>query len=666
MGFHRRERAATRRCLRLTFWVMVLAITHLPAAEPQNGNGSPITDEERQFWSFQPVKNPPVPSVQNSGWPGSPVDGFILASLEAQGLTPIEPAGRLDLIRRATYDLIGLPPTPLEVESFVNDRSPAAFAKVVDRLLASPHYGERWARHWLDVVRYGDDQLLREYSYRALPHAWRYRDWVVRAFNDDLPYDRFVIQQIAGDLLKDPSGHGGVVAVGLLALGLIYQSDGDTPDGIAVAQAETLDDRVDTVTRGFLGLTVSCARCHDHKFDPIPTEDYYSLAGIFKNTKYVEDAPLAAKAVVERFLRTHKEIADLKKELQASEKTQDEQKTAELRTRLTEVQQAASDIYPRAHSVVDNGSEDMRIAKRGNLLNPGAIAPRRFLRVLAGDEPPRFRQGSGRLELAAAIASPQNPLTARVMVNRIWQHHFGRGIVATASNFGTLGELPTHPQLLDWLAHRFVESGWSIKQLHREIMLSVTYQLGNAGHESNDRIDSGNTWLWRMTRRRLDIEAWRDGLLAVSGQLDRRWGGPPEPDLLSSRRRTLYGTVHRDSKSVSDKFLRLFDFPNPRSGSSGRTVTTVPQQQLFVLNNEFMIEQARALAARIAGEDSETDARIRQAFALLFGRAPLPAELQLGRRFVSDQATAQESAALSLWEQYCQVLLSSNEFMYRP
>jgi cytochrome c553 len=571
----------------------------------------------QRFWSFQPVSRPLPATVTNEGWVRSPVDRFVLARLESKGLQPTWSASRHELIRRASIDLLGLPPTPDDVDQFVQDTSPDAWERLIDRLLASPQYGERWGRYWLDVARYADDQLRTEYFYRPLPHAWRYRDWVVRAFNEDLPYNEFVIRQIAGDLLHESIGHEGVVAVGLLALGMMYQSDGDTPDGIAVAKAETLDDRVDTVTRGFLGLTVSCARCHDHKFDPIPIEDYYSLAGVFNNTKYVEDAPLAASDVVHRYRQSQKVIAEIVKQLKAAEMAKETAKAERLLVQLNRLKQSAPAIFPRAHSVVDSGSEDMRVATRGNLRTPGAVVPRRFLQVLAGDHPSRFTQGSGRLELARAIASPQNPLTARVMVNRIWQHHFGRGLVATASNFGALGEPPTHPQLLDWLSSRFVESGWSIKRLHREIMLSSTYRLSTRFDASNDAVDSGNRLLWRMNRVRLDVEALRDGLLAVSGQLEQRIGGPSIADLLVSRRRSIYGAVHRDNKTESDEFLRMFDFPNPRMSSSGRTLTTVPQQQLFALNSGFMSRQAKALAARVLREHADTDARIQRTFALV-------------------------------------------------
>ena len=578
--------------------------------------GPRVIDLERgrQFWSFRPIGDPVPPNVEHETWAQTPVDRFVAARLEEKQLEPVNKASRRVLIRRVSLDLLGLPPTPDEVEAFVDDAAPDAWARLVDRLLASPHYGERWGRHWLDVARYADDQLEKEFFYRELPHAWRYRDWVVKSLNEDMPYDRFVRQQIAGDLLVNRFGHESTVATGFLALGMIYQDDGGTPEGKAVAQAETLDDRVDTVTRGLLGLTVSCARCHDHKFDPIPTADYYSLAGVFKNAKYVEDAPLVAKEF--------------------------------------------------AHAMLEGGSEDMRVALRGNLLKPGEIAPRRFLRVVAGDDPPQYTRGSGRLELAQSITAADNPLTARVIVNRLWQHHFGRGIVASASNFGALGERPTHPLLLDWLASRLIESGWSLKSVHREILLSATYQRSTQFNRDNDRIDSSNLWLWRMNRSRLDIEAIRDGALAASGELDRRLGGPADADLLGSRRRTIYGAVHRDVQTASDKLLRTFDFPNPRISSSSRSSTTIPQQQLFVLNSQFIIDRARALAGNVPSCSS--DERIRRVFLRVLARQPSSEEVALATAFLGDESHDEAELELSSWEQLCQALLSSNEALYRP
>jgi len=656
------------------------------APDPRTGrpNDGPMQaidwDQAQTFWSFRKIVRPEPPAVMKSSWVRSPIDRFVLARLEQRGLQPVAAATRATLIRRLTLDLTGLPATADEVAAFQADGAADAYARLVDRLLANPRYGETWTRHWLDVVRYADDQLRTEYYYRDLPHAWQYRDWVIRALNADLPYDQFVMEQIAGDLLRGANrpqrfqtvlsgpaaGQDGVVAVGLLALGMMYQSDGNTPDGIAVARAETIDDRVDTVSRGLLGLTVSCARCHDHKFDPIPTEDYYALAGIFNNTKYVETAPIADPLTVARFQKRQSQIKSLQQQLAEARKANDSQQLQTLNDQLQALEQPGIASFSHAHSIVDSGNQDMRLALRGNLRNRGPVVPRRFLRVLSAANRPHFTRGSGRMELAAAIGSPDNPLTARVICNRLWQHHFGRGIVATASNFGNRGAAPTHPQLLDWLASRLVSGRWSLKQVHREILLSATYRLSTDFDADNHRIDGQNLLLWRMERRRLTIEAWRDSLLAVSGNLREQFGGPAAADLLNSDRRTVYGTVRRDRKQASDDLLKIFDFPNPRMTSSGRTLTTVPQQQLFALNNVFVIRQARGLAAQLGSLEANRDNRIQRAFRRVYSREPSPAELQLAQRFLSAASNAANDGSLSLWEQYCQVLLSSNEFLFRP
>ena len=622
--------------------------------------------QARTHWAFQPLTRPDPPAVRDTAWPRNAVDRFVLARLETRRLHPVPRASRHALIRRLTLDLTGLPPDDSEIDDFVADTAPDAWSRLVERLLASPAYGERWGRHWLDVVRYADDQLRTEYYYRPLPHAWRYRDWVVNAFNDDLPYDQFVIRQLAGDLLPDPQRRDGTVAVGLLALGMMYQDDGGTPDGVAIARAETLDDRVDTVTRGLLALTVACARCHDHKFDPIPTADYYSLAGVFNNTGYVDELVLVEPDQAAEFQKVQAHIASLDKQLANARKLDLKRHIVSFGISLAAARHDASLRFPRAHSVKDTGTADMRIALRGNLRKPGPVAPRRFLRVLSGDEAPRFTSGSGRLELAQSIADPANPLTARVIVNRLWQHHFGRGLVATASNFGRMGEAPTHPQLLDWLALRLLETGWSLKQVHREILLSATYRLASASTPAHLVSDPDNRLLWRMPRLRLDIEAWRDSMLAVSGSLDHTVGGPAIDNLLLTPRRTIYAAVHRDVQTDSDKLLRLFDFPNPRSGSGGRNTTTVPQQQLFALNSLFVIARARELAIRAAAGCLSTDQRIARVLRLTMGRKASTRDLSLGRDFLGDSPDHSTDGQLTPWQQYCQLLLGSNEFLFRP
>jgi hypothetical protein len=757
----------------------------------------------RQFWSFQPPRKADRPKVQNSSWPKSDIDHFILARLEAEKLRPVQPAGKRELIRRATFDLIGLPPTPDEVDAFLKNDSADAFAKVVDRLLASKHYGERWGRHWLDVARYAEDQA-HTFGTKPNSNAYRYREWVIDAFNADMPYDRFVKLQIAADLMAqdDAERVKNLPALGFFGLGAQYYKDNTE---ILKALSDELDERVDTLCRGLLGLTVGCARCHDHKFDPVPMLDYYSLAGVFNSSKLM-DLPLATREETQKyqdalkiareadekvkgFIRTEKVAFDAEhasqvgrymlavrkvqerrqkepkwtakdqakadgldaatlerwvKYLESNPQTPalaawrklpkptetakadeidsaakacqkyvesalaergkngvDKDKTAlmqaffaekglffmsddvlksrlpaEKKQQLTQIQQDAANLrkdatekidakFPVAHGLGEGTAADMKVYLRGNYKTLGESAPRRFLRVLSGDKPSLFTKGSGRPELAEAIASKDNPLTARVIVNRVWGWHFGRGIVGTPSNFGALGERPTHPELLDYLTCRFIESGWSIKKLHRDIMLSATYQLSSTEDPHNLTVDGDNRLHWRMNRQRLDVEAWRDSLLFVSGKLDLSTGGPTT-DLNSSgnKRRTIYAKI---SRHELNGLLRMFDFPDANITAEKRTETTVPQQQLFILNSAFVVEQAKALAARLATESKDDAARVRRAFALAFARPPSAAELELALQYLSTADAAVDDSpkpALTRLERFAQALLGSKELMY--
>ncbi len=788
-------------------------------------------------WAWRPVAQPEPPPVRDQDWPRSELDHFVLARLEASGLTPAPAVDRRTLIRRAYFDLLGLPPTPREVDAFLVDTSDRAFEKVIDRLLADAAYGERWGRHWLDVARYSDgfgafsDQRPREFAYR-------FRDWVTEALALDTPYDLFVKYQIAGDLI---AGGEHAAATGFFALGPTYRSDGGAPESVAQARAETLDDRVDTLSRGFMALTVSCARCHDHKFDPVPTQDYYSLAGVFNNSKEF-DKPTAPEEVVQRYddaqaairaaeqkrrdrsnaLRRREEKRlqrrvgiyvnaalafvlkygtsaspegrsayaadndlvgqvldrwvgflstpnnrgrlprldplfdalhssaqpstsgddrqsldpDLAEAIDAFESNvvrllerqeaqrRDQKSTGEgpkneaeasdteskvlfeiidplcslnrafrnllneterqelddLLARRTQLEENAPPKYPVLHTIADSGSADMRVALRGNPLKFGELAPRRFLRLIAGDAPQLFTRGSGRLDLADAVARADNPLTARVIVNRAWLHHFGRALVRSPSNFGTLGERPTHPLLLDWLATKLIQNGWSLKAFHRAVMLSATYRMSSDFDADHFARDGDNRLVWRTNPRRLDVEAWRDSVLAVTATLDRRLGGQPTQELLEGRRRTLYSIVSRNQdRFESDAFLLLFDFPSPRITSARRTVSTVPQQFLFLLNSEFMVNSAKKLAAQLVASSETDSARINTAYALLFARQPSAAERHAALEFLQttpaqsstapvsaptapERAANSRPAGLTLWEQYAQVLLSSHEF----
>ena len=779
-------------------WINAGAIDPRDGKEPAVASGIDWK-KARDFWSFQLPKMPALPAVKNAGWVKTPIDRFILAKLEAEKLTPVHPASKRELIRRATFDLTGLPPTPDEVEAFLNDNAANAFEKVVDRLLASPHYGERWGRYWLDVARYAEDQA---HTFAVIPNtnAWRYRDWVIDALNEDMPYDRFIKLQIAADLIEteDAARIKNLPALGLFGLGAQYYKNTDA----AKAAADELDDRVDTLTRGFLGLTVSCARCHDHKFDPIPQQDYYSLAGIFTSCK-LANVPLGDKEKVKRMEDVQANIKKLDtdvKDFMKKEKTQRaEAKANELATYLvaawkfqaakqknpkaslnefakaekldeavlqrcakfvekapvgfemmrktdapeSEVVAAAQTMQkqvkaiintkgkldkmktellntlfyadnsvfqlsdqqvrallpeekrkkldetsatlvklqksddaktlPIAHGLAETGSSDMKVFLRGNPAKLGEVAPRRFLHIVAGDNPPPFKLGSGRLELAEAVASKDNPLTARVMVNRVWQYHFGRPIVGTPSNFGALGDRPTHPELLDYLAVKFSSPGiiaafpgdgfgWSLKKLHREIMLSAVYQASAERDEKNFAQDGDNRWLWRMNRRRLDVESWRDAMLAVSGKLDPKLGGPTTNlAAVENNRRTVYAKISRHDLNG---LLRLFDFPDANITSERRNETTVPQQQLFVLNSPFVIETAKALAARVQKDASNDIERVQRAFQLAYGRPASADESQAFMAFLSGTDAAGEANRLSRWERVAQILIGSNEFMY--
>jgi hypothetical protein len=618
-----------------------------PAVSPDVGV---LTPERLRHWAWQPLKVTEPPALTETDRKRDPIDRFVVAALSAKGMKPNPPADRRTLIRRAFLDLLGLPPAPEKVDAFVKDDSPDAYPKLIDELLASPHYGERWGRHWLDVARYSDGHGGFLDS-APLPLAWVYRDWVVKALNDDMPFDKFVKYQIAGDLMD--AGWEAASATGFLAIGPTYRDDGGDPESIAKCKAETLDDRVDTVTRGFLGLTVSCARCHDHKFDPIPQADYYSIAGVFNNTNTV-DRPSSSPDLVKRHQEHNKALDRANAALREATTAKDDGRRKELEAELTRLKANAPPSLSSFHGVADVGAADMNLAIRGDLRKPGPIVPRRFLFALAGPDRPTWTKGSGRLQLAEAIASSTNPLTARVIVNRVWQHHFGTALVGTPDNFGLLGERPSHPELLDWLAVRFMADGWSLKKLHRLIMLSDTYQMSSRFDAEKFRRDGDNRQLWRMSPRRLEVEAWRDSVLAVTGELDLTVGGRPVNDIQTSTRRTLYATISRNGdKLPSDEFLRLFDFPSARAVASKRSVTTVPQQSLFLLNSSFMVARGKAFAMRLTREARTADERIDRAYALLYGRQPTTEERRLAQTFLG--------AGDEAWPRYAQSLLSSFE-----
>jgi hypothetical protein len=573
----------------------------------------------RRSWAFQPPQRHPAPAVQQASWPQRTIDRFILARLEEAGLKPTPPADRRTWLRRVSFDLIGLPPTPEEVQAFLADPAPDAYEKIVDRLLASPHYGERWARMWLDVARYAEDQahIVGNDQSLTYPNAYLYRDWVIRALNADMGYDRFLCLQLAADSLE-PSDSVNLAALGFLGLGPKYYDR----RSLAV-MADEWEDRVDVVGRGLLGLTVACARCHDHKYDPIATEDYYALAGVFASTR-MYNRPLNEKC----------------------EKKPDGE---------------AKQPKDAMHIVREGKPTDLNIFLRGDVNTKGPIAPRHFLHVLCPADPPKFRQGSGRLELAQAIVSRNNPLTARVIVNRVWGQFFGRPLVGTASNFGALGEKPTHPELVDDLAVRFMDAGWSLKWLDREIVLSSAYRQGSRAEARQTGTDPENRLLGRMPRRRLSVEAWRDAILSATGRLEDRIGGPSiDPANPDQHRRTVYSRISRLSLNP---LLALFDFPDPNIHADRRVETTTPLQKLFVMNNPFMIREAEAFADRLSAladlSPSPAETFIQQAYQRLFSRPATDAELHLGLEFLRQGDNAQARR-----RQYAQVLLATNEMLF--
>jgi mono/diheme cytochrome c family protein len=653
----------------LTEWVKMGAPWPEEVGKADSSSQS-VAEVRRTHWAFQPVRKPILPAVKKADWVKKPIDAFVLAGLEAKGLTPAPAADRRTLIRRVTLDLHGLPPTPEEVATFESDRSPDAYARLVDRLLASPRYGERWGRHWLDVARYADSKGYVFTDERRYPFAYTYRDYVIRAFNEDLPYDQFVLQQLAADQLPLGEDKRPLAALGFLTLGRRFLNN----------IHDIIDDRIDVTMRGLQAMTVGCARCHDHKFDPIPQKDYYSLYGVFASSVEPKDLPLimmpqqtAELAAFEKELAKRKAEVEKYREQHKDEIVKGNRKFRDglraLQKKVDQLQVTAPAAPPRAMVLIDKPAPvTPHVFLRGNPRNPGPQVPRQFLEVVAGEKRQPFRQGSGRLELARAIADRNNPLTARVLVNRVWLHHFGAGLVRTPSDFGLRGDPPTHPELLDWLAVTFIDNGWSIKKLHRLILLSNTYQQSSSGDPRLLEMDPDNRLLARMNRRRLDFEAMRDSLLSVAGRLDTTMGGRAVELTTQpfSTRRTVYGFIDRQNLPG---LFRTFDFASPDTSSPQRYTTTVPQQALFLMNSPFVIEQARHFLQRpdVAGQ-TEDEGKIKRMYQLAYGRAPETDEIALGMRFLAEAHKSNEAkrSALPLlaWEQYAQVLLLSNEFAF--
>ena len=636
------------------------------------------------WWAFQPVKKPATPKPKISQC--DPIDAFLDERINGLQLRKSPPADRRSLLRRATLDLTGLPPTVAETEAFLQDASPGAFARVLDRLLASPKMGQRWARHWLDVVRYADyhdgDPKARTASCEPL-EAWRYRDWVVDSFNRDLPFDEFIKHQIAGDLLADPAGKPlyleGVVATGFLVNGAWDRGDADKEKMLS----DMVDDQIDTVGKAFMGLTLGCARCHDHKFDPISNHDYYALAGIFYSGHFMETlgtkggeitlkrVPLVPRSVSAARDAQSLQLENIKAKLDALDKLKpplsaDHPERLQLVRERDILQAGLPPPYPVALTAREGGMpgglfpniQDVPVHIRGSYASLGPVIPRRMPSFFAGERQPPISQGSGRRELAEWIASAANPLTARVIVNRIWQWHFGEGLVKTSNNFGLNSEPPSHPELLDWLAARFVEDGWSVKKLHRRIMLTEAYQRSSRVPDAEVERDPENRWLARFTARRLEAEAIRDAMLFVGDGLDLSLGGPAGADLKADRRSLYVQTARWDRSS----FAMLFDAANPDAAVEKRLNTTVAPQALFLLNDEFVRTQAARLVGRMMREaPSDEIGRIDWTYHTLMGRPPKPGEIAVVRRLIIQNGGPGSEGA---WRDLAHVLLCGNEFIY--
>jgi len=574
-----------------------------------------ITNKDREFWAFRAPRKQPAAGPAD-GWARQPLDRFVLARMRERELTPAAEATRATFIRRAAFDITGLPPTPEEISRFLVDQNDQAYDALVDRLLSSQRFGERLASMWLPLARYAEDQAhqVGDDTKFFYPNAHLYRAWVIDAFNRDLPYDQFLKLQLAADRLPN-TRQSDLAALGFLGLGPKYYNRNRLE-----VMADEWEDRVDTVTRTMLGLTVACARCHDHKFDPITTADYHALAGVFASTRMINRMPDG---------------------------------TAEKESTKGEKMNPAT-----LHAVEDGDLQNLNVFIRGNVTRKGPVVPRRFLAVLASEEPAAFRDGSGRVELAEAIASPSNPLTARVIVNRVWGLFFGQPLVSTPSNFGHSGAAPTHPELLDDLAARFIDGGWSIKKLVREIALSATYRQSSICSAQSAERDPENESLSRMNRRRLSIEQWRDAALAVSGELSEAPGArSKELDDPANSLRTVYARI---SRLKLNDLLMQFDYPDANVHAETRSATTTPTQKLFLLNSAFVQKRAAALGVRLAATERSDDECVTLAYQLLFVRAPDAEERELALKFLRQPGAAD----MPQWERYLQLLLASNEMLY--
>ncbi len=663
-------------------------------------------EQARDFWSLRPLAAVSPPNVKDVDWPISDLDRFVLRRIEDNSLTPVADADRRTLIRRATFDLTGLPPTPQEVEEFENDASPDAYEKLVNRLLESKRYGERWGRYWLDIVRYSD--TAGDNSDFPVPQIYLYRNWVIDAFNADMPYDQFITEQLAGDLIGGNSEEQ--IRSRLIATGYIANSRrfGSRVDDYP--QHLTIEDTLDNLGKTFMASTINCARCHNHKFDPFTTEDYYALYGIFHSTRYpwpgieldqkqrdfvsLADESLVKQVIDDRTSRRkdleEKENVAKTAYEEAKGNNVDDARLKELETAWNEAKASLKALeaeplpYETYYAVADSKNiEDVAVQIKGDPGKSGAVVPRRFLSVLGGQELDDSDTSSGRLQLAKWIISKDNPLTARVIVNRIWAKHFGVGIVPTANDFGRQGKPPTHPELLDWLSKEFLDNGWSIKQLHRTIMLSRTYQLSSLRNSAMEEIDPSNVWLSAFPRRRLDAESIRDTMLYVSGDLDESVGGEhpfpamkdwnftqhnPFKAIYETNRRSVYMMTQRIQRHP---YLAIFDGADPAMSTPVRLTSTTPLQALYLMNDKFVHDRAERITNRILQSNVKDQDRFQFVWRLLLGRSPSLAELdemvaakEKIHEEYDNEGNNKETAEKLAWEAVVRSLLRLNEFVY--
>ena len=678
---------------------------NMGAPDPRDGpaKGAKVEidiEKGRQFWAYQTPKVTPLPTVRDAAWPKADLDRYVLAALEAKQLKPVKVADATTLVRRVYLDLIGLPPTPEQTSAYANDKSPQALETLVDSLLASPHYGERWGRHWLDVARYAESSgKTVNFNF---PHAWRYRDYVIAAFNSDVPFDRFAREQLAGDLLpaKDDAAKARqTIATGFLAIGTKSLNERNRLQ----YEMDVVDEQIDAFSLAFLGTTAACARCHDHKFDPIPMKDYYALAGIFRSTetcygtvRFVQanhPSPLmslpvgSAPNVLEPLGKDdrasiEKQIADVQETMRKqTDPIRNVFSFATIAISRAKLDQYEKDGTPKVLAMGTRErfrANDSPIYIRGEVQKPGAIVPRGVLQVVNA-KAPSVQKGSGRLELAEWVASADNPLTARVYVNRVWLHLFGRGLVNTPDNFGTTGAAPSHPELLDYLAIRFMKDGWSTKKLVKAIVLSQTYQLASNYDAKNHEADPDNVFHWRMSPARLDAEVIRDSILAVSGKLTvlppvgsavaKAGEGPSlRPGLGMNLRvdpndthRSVYLMVIRDNLPEA---LSLFDAADSSVVVGERANTNVPGQALFLMNNPFVIRQSEITAEKLLAAAKNDRDTVDRSYRLFFGRAPTEEELTIAESFLSKYKVGKKSKK-DAWAAYCQAMFCSAEFLMK-